>query len=70
MSESGTADEAPTQTIGCADLGGFTALSQQLDSASLAGVVRYSDTGRLAGLSRNRSRIRKSDRLVILATTG
>ena len=32
-------DEAPPQTVGFADLVGFTALSQQLDSGSLAGVV-------------------------------
>ena len=35
----GPADEAPPQAVGFADLVGFTAMSQQLDSAALAAVV-------------------------------
>ena len=51
----GTVDETPPQAIGFADLVGFTALSQQLDSGSLAAVVdrfeavAFSTIGRYGG---------------------
>ena len=56
---SGTADEAPTQTIGFADLVGFTALSQQLDSASLAGVVDRFEAVAFASIGSHGGRVVK-----------
>ncbi len=55
----GVATEAPPQTVGFADLVGFTALSQQLDSAALASVVDRFETVAFATVGAHGGRVVK-----------